>query len=265
MSDQPKPPYEFGHGAPGQQPAPPPFPPQGGPPPASSGDPDAMAMARVQPIIAAAEQASTAIIAEAEAQAQRYVQESRQRADEIAAARAREMWSVADELIARGEAVRQRSDELLAALAYAKQGLEQALGASSPAPPQPSVTPQLPPQPAQQAPPIPPQPAPQPPPQQPAQPAVQQPPPPMQAPAPPAMQTPAPPPAPAPPAMQAPPTPAPSPPPAPVSQPSEGARLLATQMAVAGSSRDEIASRLFNEFGVQEPGLMLDAILGPAA
>jgi vacuolar-type H+-ATPase subunit H len=44
--------------------------------------------------------------------------------------------------------------------------------------------------------------------------------------------------------------------------PSVGARLLTTQMAVAGSSRAEIASRLQNEFGIEDTGPMLDAILG---
>jgi vacuolar-type H+-ATPase subunit H len=44
--------------------------------------------------------------------------------------------------------------------------------------------------------------------------------------------------------------------------PSDGARLLTTQMAVAGSSRAEIASRLQNEFGIEDTGPMLDAILG---
>jgi vacuolar-type H+-ATPase subunit H len=47
------------------------------------------------------------------------------------------------------------------------------------------------------------------------------------------------------------------------SPPSEGARLLATQMAVAGSNRAEIESRLQNEFGIRDTGPMLDAILGP--
>ncbi len=43
---------------------------------------------------------------------------------------------------------------------------------------------------------------------------------------------------------------------------SAGARLLATQMSVAGSSRDEIESRLRNEFHIDEPESMLDGILG---
>lgn len=43
---------------------------------------------------------------------------------------------------------------------------------------------------------------------------------------------------------------------------SPGARLLATQMSVAGSSRDEIENRLRNEFHIDEPESVLDEILG---
>ncbi len=42
-----------------------------------------------------------------------------------------------------------------------------------------------------------------------------------------------------------------------------GARLLATQMAVSGSSREEIDSRLRSDFGIGDPSEILDAILGP--
>jgi ElaB/YqjD/DUF883 family membrane-anchored ribosome-binding protein len=61
--------------------------------------------------------------------------------------------------------------------------------------------------------------------------------------------------------------PAPLKPPAPLtpglSEPlSEGARLLATQMVVAGSSRAEIARRLQHDFGIEDPDSMLDAIHG---
>jgi vacuolar-type H+-ATPase subunit H len=42
-----------------------------------------------------------------------------------------------------------------------------------------------------------------------------------------------------------------------------GARLLATQMAVSGSSREEIESRLRNGFEIDDTGAILDAILGP--
>jgi vacuolar-type H+-ATPase subunit H len=42
-----------------------------------------------------------------------------------------------------------------------------------------------------------------------------------------------------------------------------GARLLATQMAVSGSSREEIASRLRSGFETEDADAILDAILGP--
>ena len=44
---------------------------------------------------------------------------------------------------------------------------------------------------------------------------------------------------------------------------SAGARLLATQMAVAGSSRAEIEERLRNGFEIADTSEILDAILGP--
>lgn len=44
-----------------------------------------------------------------------------------------------------------------------------------------------------------------------------------------------------------------------------GARLLATQMAVSGSSREEIEQRLKTGFEIDDPGAILDAILGPEA
>jgi len=42
-----------------------------------------------------------------------------------------------------------------------------------------------------------------------------------------------------------------------------GARLLATQMAVSGSSREEIATRLRTGFEIEDTASILDAILGP--
>jgi len=42
-----------------------------------------------------------------------------------------------------------------------------------------------------------------------------------------------------------------------------GARLLATQMAVSGSSREEIAARLRSNFEIEDTSEILDAILGP--
>lgn len=42
-----------------------------------------------------------------------------------------------------------------------------------------------------------------------------------------------------------------------------GARLLATQMAVSGNSREEIEARLRNDFEIEDTASILDAILGP--
>ena len=42
-----------------------------------------------------------------------------------------------------------------------------------------------------------------------------------------------------------------------------GARLLATQMAVSGNSREEIEARLRNGFDLEDTDSILDAILGP--
>jgi vacuolar-type H+-ATPase subunit H len=42
-----------------------------------------------------------------------------------------------------------------------------------------------------------------------------------------------------------------------------GARLLATQMAVSGNSREEIETRLRNGFEIEDTAAILDAILGP--
>lgn len=42
-----------------------------------------------------------------------------------------------------------------------------------------------------------------------------------------------------------------------------GARLLATQLAVEGSSREEIEQRLRNGFEIEDADSILDAILGP--
>ncbi|HVC07559.1 MAG TPA: hypothetical protein VND98_08265 [Solirubrobacterales bacterium] len=44
---------------------------------------------------------------------------------------------------------------------------------------------------------------------------------------------------------------------------SAGARLLATQMAVSGSSREEIEARLRSGFEIEDASRILDAILGP--
>lgn len=59
------------------------------------------------------------------------------------------------------------------------------------------------------------------------------------------------------------PTPAPAPAAETVQGDAAGARLLATQLAVSGSSREEIEQRLRNRFEIEDPKPILDAILGP--
>lgn len=56
---------------------------------------------------------------------------------------------------------------------------------------------------------------------------------------------------------------APAPEPEGKSSDAAGARLLATQMAVQGSSREEIEQRLRNGFEIGDADAILDAILGP--
>jgi vacuolar-type H+-ATPase subunit H len=223
---------------------------------------------RVQPIIEAAEQAAAGIVSDAEAQAEAYLDEVRQRADRIAEERAREMWGLTDDLIQRAEAVRHQSEELLRALDDARRRVEEAFRAGpglaqplraavSPTPQGPSLQPQ--------------------PPASPPAAAWPSEAPPVQA----VPASPSPPPAESPVAPQGRETPkvwqlhdpvsaarqpmsAPERPPNGAGNPpAEGARLLATQMAVAGSSREEIEGRLQSEFGIREAGPMLDAILGP--
>lgn len=180
-------------------------------------------MTQVQPIIQAAEQAATGIIEDAEARARIYVEESRRRADELAKERAEDLWTLTDGLIARAEAVKKQSDELLTALNQTKRGAEAALQAA-PVPPTPPVDELDPPPP----------------------PAADHP------------ETPV--------AEGSDPVPPPADPGPDVGReaPPDAARLLATQMAVAGGSRSEIANRLLEDYEIEDPESVLDDILGPA-
>jgi hypothetical protein len=217
---------------------------------------------RIQVIIEAAEKAAAGIIEDADAQARRYIDASRQRADALADERVRVMSNLTDTLIRQAELVRRQSDELLAALDSARGELAgrigQELSAGSPAlgeaparqadqpsaAPQGSRVPHLQPveneRPGLQA----------------VQPASEPQPPPQQSPS-------EPPPAPAGPTATPPESAPPTSPAAGGTSPSDGARLLAAQMAVAGSSREEIEARLRDEFGIQDAGPILDGILGP--
>jgi hypothetical protein len=244
----------------------------GGPPP--GGESASSAGERIQVIIEAAEKAAAGIIEDADAQARRYIDASRKRADVLAEERVRVMADLTDTLVRQAELVRRQSDELLAALDSARGELASRIGrelsgggtpslGGAPAgqeqpptqehqgPQGPRGVPHLKPveseRPELEAVQSPPTEAGK---QQPHQAAGGSPGPAQQAPPP--QGSPA--------APQPPANPASGPP---SGTPSDGARLLAAQMAVAGSSREEIEIRLRNEFGIQDAGPILDGILGP--
>ena len=186
----------------------------------------AQAGERVKGIIEAAERTAAAIVADAEAQARKQLAQARVQAERVAARRSEEIAALTDDLISRTEAVRRQSDELLRLLDESQRRL----GGMVQVPLDAGI------------------PASEPPVQggggpseghgaggaeggeQPAQRLR-------------AVET----------------QPGQG---MPGRHPSDGARLLATQMAVAGSGRAEIDSRLRNEFGIEDTRPMLDAILG---
>lgn len=209
---------------------------------------------RIQVIIEAAEKAAAGIIEDADAQARRYIDASVQRADHLADERVRVMSDLTSTLIRQAELVRRQSDELLSALDAARNELAsrigQELSAGSPPPAQQPQASQEQATPTAQAPRVPHlQPGES---ERPGLQAVESP------------EEPAP--APKEPVSQPPPAP-PAPPAHPIGSaegaPSDGARLLAAQMAVAGSSRQDIEARLREEFDIQDASPILDGILGP--
>jgi hypothetical protein len=198
-----------------------------------------IATERIEVIVSAAERAAAGIIADAEAQARRYLDESREQTDRALAERTRALAGVTESLVGEVEEIKRRLDDLIRAL----QGAAQDAGDGGP--PSPEANPGTPP--------VPPS-------------AVQpQRPEPLHFPRLKPVETEAPPPQ--PPGLG---EPAPARPSF-ARRPGQGttaggssaARLLATQMAVAGSSRSEIEIRLRNEFGIDDAGPMLDVILGP--
>ena len=277
------------------------------PPGTGAGENAGSADQRIQAIIQAAEQAAAGIIQDADAQARRYIDTSRQKADALADERVRVMSNLTETLVRQAELVRRQSDELLSALDSARDELAGQLGKEltqgSPPPaalaappaaapqPQPSepvteavpAQPSKPEQPGSQAPPggsrvphlqpvesKPPdlRPVDTPPAPEPEKPAAVPPPaeqssspPPAQSASPPPAQASTPAPAEAPPASA--PASEPTPAAAPGGNPADGARLLAAQMAVAGSSREEIEARLRKEFNIEDASPILDGILGP--
>jgi hypothetical protein len=199
---------------------------------------------RIQVIIEAAEKAAAGIIEDADAQARRYIEASHRRADVLADERVRAMSDLTDTLIRQAELVRRQSDELLAALDAARSelagriGQELSVGGTAPANEQAAMRMDQP---------VPPAPGPRVPHLQPVdtgRPDLHE------------VQ----------PQAESEPRREPQPPPssgAPGATQLNEARLLAAQMAVAGSSREEIEGRLSDDFGIQDAGPVLDGILGP--
>jgi cell division septum initiation protein DivIVA len=163
---------------------------------------------RVETVLEAAERAAADIRKDAERWAQRHMEETRRRADQLAAQRVQELSSITDDLLARAQAVARQSDELINALDSAgRRALKIPLRQpdddvgfnSNGVQPVPEMRAQT---------------------NGSANSGSSD-------------------------QRQA-------------GSISDGARLLVTQMAVAGSNRETIASRLREEFGIADPGAMLD-------
>jgi vacuolar-type H+-ATPase subunit H len=204
--------------------------------------------ARLAKIVAAAEQAAKQVIDEAEAEARERLSDAHEEADRIVAERLAGLASLTDEIEAQAEALRRGAEALQAALRRARVEFGGTESLDGPAimgrrEPEPEADGQRPAGPSLSV-----VGAPEPPPFARAQPSPE---PPMAEP---------------PPAPAAGPVPDPAPEPEfdpePIGTPA-GARLLATQMAVSGSSREEIAARLRSGFAIADTASILDAILGP--
>jgi vacuolar-type H+-ATPase subunit H len=191
--------------------------------------------ARLAEIVAAAEQAAKGVIDEAEAEARERLADASEEADRIVAERLDRLAGLTEQLDLQAEALKRGAEALRAALAEARAefGAAESLGGSramrDPAPP------------------------PEPEPERPAGPALS--------------------------IVGAPEAESAAPfngsrdlEPEPELEPDfeptangtpAGARLLATQMAVSGSSREEIEQRLRSGFQIPDPTSILDAILGP--
>ena len=189
---------------------------------------------RLAAIVEAAERAATQVIDDAEAQARQYLAEAKAEADQVLAERLAALGAQTDSLIAQAEEIRQRSERLLDTLSAAKARLEDEVGANREAGAdisdglRPTLRSHLSAVPAGEPPP--------------AEPFAKEPP--VEMPAEPEQ-------------------PLPAEPPGLHRDTPAGARLLATQMAVSGNSREEIAARLRNGFEIEDTEAILDAILGP--
>ena len=205
-----------------------------GPPAPSGGDVETILAGHVDSILSVAQGEADAIRAEAEQEAARFL-EQLQRSDRDARERIASLSDAAEDLIERIRALARHAEELVATMEASRAAGPQAPAYGSP------PTYLVPPMAYPQVAPYPPAPAS-------GTPAGSAPPPPPAAPPPPARRYEerryqddryrA------------------DPPPA----PSEKARLLATQMAVAGSTREDIARRLRDEHGIEDPARLLDEI-----
>lgn len=199
---------------------------------------------RLATIVEAAERAAEQVIDDAERQAREKLTDAYAEAERVVAERLAAAAVTAETLIARAEAIRAEADGLISTLRQARSELDGEARAPTP-PGAPAAVPELGPDqplrgshltavPFEKPPAVPPAPAPDP--------------------------------DPGPPGSFVPPVAATA---AEVPLRSErngsaaGARLLATQMAVSGSSREEIAERLRNGFEIDDTDAILDAILGP--
>lgn len=212
---------------------------------------------RVEAIIEGAEQAAGRVIDEAEAKARAYLAEAEAEADGLVEARLAALGELTDALVAQADGIRRQAELLSDSLREAKQRLEAEVGGGPGSVDRELAPPAAEPLAAES-------PAAEPPDEQQAQPESaaregeerngsgaagpgDEPRPRLTA-----VEPPAPPPA------------------AGFGAPRErgtpaGARLLATQMAVSGSTREEIAARLRNGFEIEDADAILDAILGPEA
>jgi hypothetical protein len=249
-------------------------------------DPDAVA-ARIQAIIDAAQDAAAGILKDAEVQARKRIDGSKERAEKVASERVEDIYAVTDALVEQARKVRERSGELVKALDDAIRHVDGSEPEAPPARPEPRA-PSEPGQPAPGSPGAPDAPEA---PEAPEAPRLRE----RvssslraererldemmdkvtetterfaaKASRAPAADAPAPEPEPEP--RPAPEEPAPEEPrprayrPPPKDVPRE-ARLLATRMAVAGSSRDQISDKLRSEHGIEDADALLDEILGPA-
>jgi vacuolar-type H+-ATPase subunit H len=191
--------------------------------------------ARLAEIVAAAEQAAKGVIDEAEAEARERLADASEEADRIVAERLDRLAGLTEELDLQAEALKRGAEALRAALAEARAefgGAESTGGSRRMSDPAPRPEPE---------------------PERPAGPALSIVGAPDQGSAPPFNGS-----------RDLEPEPEPEPDfePAPNGTPA-GARLLATQMAVSGSSREEIEQRLRSGFQIADATSILDAILGP--